>query len=100
MDSKFFECEYLPSSGLTLERGIIRQVVRMRVYSSTLVPNATAYAIDTSHAGVMLIRRDVTVEEWSDPKADLYGVKATTRFGLGILRSNAIAKMTNIKTTL
>jgi hypothetical protein len=42
----------------------------------------------------MLIRRDVTVEEWSDPLADKYGVKATTRFGLGILRSNAIAKMT------
>jgi len=29
-----------------------------------------------------------------------YGIKATTRFGSGILRSNAIAKMTNIKTTL
>lgn len=42
----------------------------------------------------MLIRIDVTVEEWSDPLADKYGVKATTRFGLGILRSNAIAKMT------
>jgi hypothetical protein len=26
--------------------------------------------------------------------ADKYGLKATTRFGLGILRSNAIAKMT------
>ena len=30
--------------------------------------------------------------------ADKYGLKATTRFGLGILRSNAIAKMTNINT--
>jgi len=32
--------------------------------------------------------------------AGKYGVKASTRFGLGILRSNAIAKMTNRKTTL
>ena len=48
----------------------------------------------------MLIRRDVTLEDWSDPAANQYGVKATTRFGAGILRSNAKAKMTNIKTTL
>ena len=31
---------------------------------------------------------------------DKYGLKAATRFGLGILRSNAIAKTTNIKTAL
>ena len=48
----------------------------------------------------MLIRRDITMEDWSDPKNDQYGLRATTRFGLGILRSNAVAKMTNIKTTL
>jgi len=48
----------------------------------------------------MLIRRDVTLEDWSDPAANQYGAKATTRFGAGILRSNAKAKMTNIKTTL
>jgi hypothetical protein len=35
---------------------------------------------------------DTTVEDWSDPMAGKYGVKASTRFGLGILRSNAIAK--------
>ena len=40
------------------------------------------------------------MEDWSDPREDKYGLKATTRFGLGITRSNAIAKMTNIKTTL
>jgi hypothetical protein len=36
------------------------------------------------------------VGDWSDPIANQYGAKAITRFGLGILRSNAIAKMTNI----
>ncbi|MGD0070210.1 MAG: hypothetical protein ABSB71_01450 [Candidatus Bathyarchaeia archaeon] len=36
----------------------------------------------------------------SDLMAGKYGVKASTRFGLGILRSNVIAKMTNIKTSL
>ena len=42
--------------------------------------------------------KDVTVEDWSDPMADKYGLKATTRYGLGVLRSNAKAKMTNMKT--
>jgi hypothetical protein len=72
----------------------------MRVESSTLVPPGTAYAIDVSVAGVMLIRRDVTVDDYSEPMKDRYGFRAATRFGLGILRSNAVAKMTNIKTTL
>ena len=48
---------------------------------------------------VMLLRRDVMVEDWSDPMANKFGLKATTRFGLGILRSNAVA-MINIKTTV
>jgi len=72
----------------------------MMVQSSTLVPNGMAYAIDTRVASIMLIRRDVTGEDWSDPVAGQYGIRATTRFGLGILQSNAIAKMVNIKTSL
>ncbi|MCJ7560585.1 hypothetical protein MUO79_08205 [Candidatus Bathyarchaeota archaeon] len=46
-----------------MERGTIRQIIGMRVYSSTSVPDGTAYAIDTQIAGIMLIRRDVTVED-------------------------------------
>jgi hypothetical protein len=33
------------------------------------------------------------VEDWSDPMANKYGLKATTKSGLGILRSNAGQKM-------
>ena len=47
----------------------------MDVQSSTLGPNGTAYAIDPLIAGVMLIRRDVTVEDRSEPKTDQYGVR-------------------------
>jgi hypothetical protein len=46
------------------------------------------------------MRRETLWWKTEAPKDDQYGIKATTRFGLGILRSNAIAKMTNIKTTL
>ncbi len=99
-DNKFIEYEYLPSSEVDLEQGTIRKIIGMKVQTSTLVPNGTAYAIDTRVAGIMLIRRDVTAEDWSDPVAGQFGIRATTRFGLGVLRSNAIAKMVNIKTSL
>lgn len=72
----------------------------MKVHSSTLVPNGTTYAIDTRMAAVMLLRCDVTIDDWEDVKKGEFGVRATTRFGIGVLRSKAIAKMTNIKTTL
>jgi hypothetical protein len=100
LDNRFIEYEYLPSKGMDLEAGLIRKILGMDVESSTLVPKGTAYALDKDIAGTMLIRRDVNVEDWSNPREDNYGLKATTRFGLGILRSNAVAKMTNIKTAL
>jgi HK97 family phage major capsid protein len=99
-DDKFIHAQYLPSGETDIERGIITSVLGMKVLASTLVPNGTAYAIDTRVAAVMLLRRDVTVEDWEDPKTGKYGVRATTRFGLGVLRSKAVAKMTNISTTL
>ena len=40
--------------------------------------------------------KDVTVEDWNDPMADKYGLKATTRFGH--LEKQRGAKITNIKT--
>ena len=75
-------------------------VLGMNVEASILVPDGTAYAIDACVAAVMLVRRDVMVEGWSDSWAGEFGVRARTRFGLGVLRSNAIAKMTGIKDSL
>jgi hypothetical protein len=43
---------------------------------------------------------DATTDDYSDQVVGKYGLKATTRFGLGILRSNAVAKMTNIKASI
>jgi HK97 family phage major capsid protein len=99
-DDKFIRASYLPSSETDLERGTVTNVLGMRVHATTLVPNGIAYAIDTRVASVLLLRRDVTVDDWEDKKNGKYGVRATTRFGVGVLRSNAVAKMTNIKTTL
>jgi len=99
-DDKFIHAQYLPSGQTDIEQGTVTSVLGMRVQASTLVPNGTAYAVDTRVASVMLLRRDITVEDWEDIKNGEYGVRATTRFGVGILRSKAIAKMTNIATTL
>ena len=99
-DDKFIHAQYLPAGQTDLEQGTVTSVLGMRVQASTLVPNGTAYALDTRVASVMLLRRDITVEDWEDIKNGKYGVRATTRFGMGILRSKAIAKMTNISTAL
>ena len=99
-DDKFIHAQYLPSAETNLEQGLVTSVLGMRVQASTLVSNGTTYAIDARIAAVMLLRRDVTVEDWEDVKTGQYGVRGTTRFGLGVLRSKAVAKMTNIKQTL
>ena len=99
-DDKFVKSVYLPSSETDIAQGTIGSVLGMTVQSSTLVPNGTMYAIDTRVASVMLLRRDVTVEDWEDAKSGKYGVRGTTRFGAGILRSKAIARMTNVKQTM
>jgi HK97 family phage major capsid protein len=99
-DDKFIHAQYLPSGQTDLEQGTVTSVLGMKVQASTLVTNGTAYAIDTRVASVMLLRRDITVEDWEDIKTGKYGARATTRFGLGILRSKAVAKMTNISTSL
>ncbi|MEM2971116.1 MAG: phage major capsid protein [Candidatus Bathyarchaeia archaeon] len=99
-DDKFIHAQYLPSEQVDLERGVVGNVLGMKVLASTLVPNGVAYAIDTRVAAVMLLRRDITVDDWEDPKSGEFGVRATTRFGLGVLRSKAVAKMVNISTSL
>jgi len=99
-DDKFIQAQYLPAGQTDIEQGIVTSVLGMKVQASTLVPNGTAYAIDTRVAAIMLLRRDVTIEDWADSKNCNFGVRATTRFGLGIARSKAVAKMTNISTSL
>jgi HK97 family phage major capsid protein len=99
-DDKFIHAQYLPAGQTDLEQGTVTSVLGMKVHASTLVPNGTAFAIDTRVAAVMLLRRDVTAEDWEDVKTGKYGVRATTRFGIGVLRANAVARMANIKTTL
>jgi HK97 family phage major capsid protein len=99
-DSTFTNAQSLPSAQTDLEAGVVSGALGMKIVSSPLVTNGVAFAIDTRVASAMLLRRDVTVEDWEDVKNGKYGVRATTRFGLGVLDSKGIARMTNIKTTI
>ncbi|MCL5949513.1 MAG: phage major capsid protein [Candidatus Bathyarchaeota archaeon] len=99
-DSTFTNAQSLPAAQTDLEAGVVSGALGMKIVSSPLVTNGVAFAIDTRVASAMLLRRDVTVEDWEDVKNGKYGVRATTRFGLGVLDSKGIARMTNIKTTI
>ena len=60
--------------------------------------NATiGYAIDLDAAGVILMRRDLTIKPYEDPSRNMYGVMATERMGCGILRTKSIARIRNTK---
>lgn len=98
--TEFINSQYLPSSGVELSRGLIGQALTMKIYKSSLCTNGVAHAVRKDVAGVLLIRRDITTEPYDDPKNGVFGVVASERIGYGILRSKAVARMTNIATTL
>ena len=74
-DDKFIKSVYLPSSQTDIEQGIIGNVLGMKIQVSTEIANGTAYAIDTRVASVMLLRRDLTVEDWYDAKTGKSGIR-------------------------
>ena len=66
----------------------------VKVAVSTKVTDGTVYAIDTDVAAAMLLRRDVMTEPFENPRDDRYGIVASERVGLGVLRTKAVARET------
>jgi len=50
--------------------------------------------IDSKNASVMLLRRDIITEPYEDLKNDRYGIVASERIGLAVLRTKAVARVT------
>ena len=101
--TEFINSQYLPSSEVELTRGLIGQALTMRLYKSSLVPQDTGqsgynqvFAVDKSVAAIMLVRRDITTETYEDPKNGVFGIVASERIGLGVLRTKGIAIMYNL----
>jgi len=93
-DDKFIHSFYFGEL-VDVARGVLGQTyLGMKVVYSTKVTDGAVYAVDTSIAAKMLVRRDVLVEPFEDPRADKYGAVATERIGLGVLRSKGVARGT------
>lgn len=55
------------------------------------------YAVDRNNIGVLLVKDDLTTEEWSEPARGLKNMKMIERYGIGILnQGKAIAVAKNI----
>jgi len=98
--TEFINSQYLPSGQTELARGLVGQALTMKIYKSSKCTNGTAHAVNKVVAAVMLIRRDITVEDYQDPKNNVFGLVASERIGLAVLSSKAVARMTNISTSL
>ena len=75
--------------------GKVATLLGMRVLVSTKVTSGTALVVDSKHAGVLFIRRDITAEDYEDPVKDLAGVSVTARWAYSTLRAEAVGKITN-----
>jgi len=74
--------------------GKVASLLGMRVLVSTKVTSGTAIVVDSKHAGVLFVRRDITAEDYEDPVKDLAGVSITARWAYTTLRAEAIGKIT------
>ena len=74
--------------------GQIARLLGMQVLVSTKITSGTALIVDSKHAGVLFIRRDITAEDYEDPVKDLAGVAITSRWAYTTLRTEAIGKVT------
>jgi hypothetical protein len=97
LDDKFIHQFYWGSEA-DFNRGVLGQTpMGMKIVESSLCTALTAIAVDLEKpAAVMLVRREIITEPFEDPANDLYGIVASERIGLGVLRSEGILKMTSI----
>lgn len=97
--TEFINSQYLPSAASDLSKGLIGQALTMNIFKSSLCTNGVAHAVDKKIAAILLVRRDIQTQPYEDPKEGVFGIVATERIGYGTLRTKAVARMTNIKTT-
>jgi len=99
--TEFINSQYLPSNETELTRGLVGQALTMRIHKSSAgTTNGVAHSMNRSVAAVMLVRQDVQIEPYEDVKNGVVGLVARERIGYGVLRSKAVARMTNIATVL
>jgi len=73
--------------------GKIPTIAGMQLLKSTKCTVNNALVLDKFNAGVLYVRRDITLENYADPIKDLAGAVLTSRFRFGIIRDTAISKI-------
>jgi len=94
VQNEFIQSFYFGSQA-DVRRGVLGDsYLGIKIISSTKCTDGTVLAVDTDVAAVMLIRRDIAVEAWENPKDNKYGLVASERVGMGVLRSKGVARGT------
>ena len=85
IDSLYYAPEQAIRTGVYPQKILNVTIVVSSLITSTLM-------IDTQYAAAMPLRRDVTTKPYEDPARMLYGAIGSERYGLGVLRSKAVAR--------
>lgn len=93
-DDRFIHSFYFGDS-VDKQRGVIGNFLGLEliVDNSGSVPDNKAFVIDRKAAGVLLIRRDLSISSYETMKDEVYGIMASERIGMDILRPKAVARI-------
>ncbi|MCL7387569.1 MAG: hypothetical protein LZ159_02520 [Thaumarchaeota archaeon] len=93
-DDKFIHSFYFGET-VDKQRGVLGNFLGLEliVDNSGSVPDNKAFVIDRKAAGVLLVRRDLTISSYETMKDEVYGIMASERIGMEILRSKAVARI-------
>lgn len=76
------------------ENGFVGKIFGMETVISSAVSDDSAYILDSKEAGVLVLRRPLTVERLADPLRDLTNAVVTQRMSAKVLRAMAGVKIT------
>lgn len=78
----------------TWTNGFVGRMFGLDVVETTNVSADTVYVADTKEAGVLVVRRPLTMKTYEIPERDSLGVALTFRQAAKVLRDTALAKIT------
>jgi len=76
--------------------GQINQILGLTIVRTSKATADSPFALDYNRAGVLYIRRDITIEDYEDPVKDLAGAVLTSRFRYKTVDTGAIATLDTI----
>ncbi len=81
-------------SRATFEKGFCGRIYGLDVIENTTVGASTGYLLDTREAGVLVIRRPLTVKPFEIPERDAYAATVSMRCAARVLWAKAGCKLT------